>query len=695
MKANISLGIGLLIIVSGLGAIAAPVTTESLLKEMVDLKGLAAYPDPAYSIIQYSSYDHRSTVPGGPEWFANSDGFGKEPVPNFEAVLREPDKDRVGEYLICDVQGPGALVRHWTARISGTIRMYLDGSETPIYDGPADQYFRYPYDAFLEGSGLTHDDLMSTFYQQESAYCPIPFANGCRVVWEGNLNEIHFYHLAVRRYAPGTRVVSFQKNDLKRYETTLREVNMALTEMEHSPEAFLDDPGMKEFDFGLDTGERKTILSETGSGYLYQLGISLEPNSSWDWRQVLLVLRFDDHPTPQVRVPLGDFFGCAPGMTPYTSLPFKVMPRGGMSCRFVMPYRKKMELSFENLSGEAVDIKGFAVLQPESWDDDEFMHFYARWRIDHGITGDPNPAMDLPFLLAQGKGLYVGTASYILNPNNVPSMGGNWWGEGDEKVFIDDTPQPVLFGTGSEDYYNYAWSANHIFTFPYCGQPLVDGPANRGFTVNNRWHILDPLPFEEKIAFYMELFPHERTENMGYARMAYFYGKPGIMDDYMPVTRADVVKQEITAPFIPAARGSSTGCIFFEPEATLATEGAALQPENGQLWSQDSHQRWTPKAIGDELHFTLKIPEAGPYEPSVVLALDNRSGKVSAQIEGTECRMDAHDLYRRYRMMSRRMGMPRVELEKGNVTLILRYEGPGEKEEANTIGIDFFALRKR
>ena len=52
------------------------VTTGSLYEEMIDMVWLTKYPEPAYRTIQYSSYDRRSVLPGGPGWFANSDGFG-------------------------------------------------------------------------------------------------------------------------------------------------------------------------------------------------------------------------------------------------------------------------------------------------------------------------------------------------------------------------------------------------------------------------------------------------------------------------------------------------------------------------------------------------------------------------------------------------------------------------------------------
>jgi hypothetical protein len=137
------------------------------------------------------------------------------------------------------------------------------------------------------------------------------------------------------------------------------------------------------------------------------------------------------------------------------------------------------------------------------------MHFRARWRVDHDLIASGKDVQDLPFLLARGRGVYVGTTSILLNPAPVPTPWGGWWGEGDEKVFVDGDTVPSTFGTGSEDYYNYSWSAPDIFFFPYCGQPRNDGPGNRGFVTNFRWHVVDAIPFRDSIGFSMELSSHE------------------------------------------------------------------------------------------------------------------------------------------------------------------------------------------
>ena len=125
------------------------ITTEDLFKEMIDMSGLTYFPDPPYRTVQFSSFDHRSTLPGGPDWFANSDGFGGEPIPNFEEVIQEPGEDGIGEYLIADVHGPGAIVRLWTARINGQIKLFSDDQVDPVYDGPAQDFFQKTFDRRL------------------------------------------------------------------------------------------------------------------------------------------------------------------------------------------------------------------------------------------------------------------------------------------------------------------------------------------------------------------------------------------------------------------------------------------------------------------------------------------------------------------------------------------------------------------
>ncbi len=79
----------------------------------------------------------------------------------------------------------------------------------------------------------------------------------------------------------------------------------------------------------------------------------------------------------------------------------------------------------------------------------------------------------------------------------------NWWGEGDEKIYIDNENFPSTFGTGTEDYYGYAYCWYEPFTHAYHNQVRVDGPANFGHSCVSRFHFLDALTFDKSIKFDM------------------------------------------------------------------------------------------------------------------------------------------------------------------------------------------------
>ncbi|UCG86553.1 MAG: DUF2961 domain-containing protein [Gemmatimonadota bacterium] len=673
------------------------VTTGSLYEEMIDLAGLAEFPDPAYKTIQLSSYDRRSSVPGGPEWFANSDGFGGEPLPGFEAVLSEPGADSIGQYLMADVEGPGAMVRLWTAAIDGSVQLWLDGESEPVYDGPANDFFQRLLDAYPQADSLNRENLERTIYQRDAVYAPIPFARRLRLVWTGNLHHIHFYQLEVRKYAPGTRVVTFQPEDLVTYGETIDRVTAALAD----PDATLPPSAQSEphaIAVELAPGESVDALVLEGPAALQQLELKLEADQvERALRQTVLHIHFDDYPRGQVQSPLGDFFGAAPGINPYQSLPFSVLPDGTMISRFVMPFQQSLKVRLENMGDQTVTVTGSARSAPYEWDPDRSMHFRARWRADHDMIADPNAVQDLPFLVARGQGVYVGTTSILLNPNPVPTPAGSWWGEGDEKVFVDEDAQPSLFGTGSEDYYNYSWSSPDIFTFPYCGQPRNDGPGNRGFVTNYRWHVLDPLPFERSIGFYMELYSHERTPGLSYARIGYHYGRPGLTDDHATIMPLDVRELRLPDGWVPAARGGARNSVFHQAEEL--TGGVWMPLASDPLYAGGRLLVWPPGRVGDVLRLNVPVAASGEYRIHFVARLDQNGGTAEVWWDGEAAELtdgtSSVDLYRPHRTLLRNYTLRQRQISAGTHVLELVYTGAPAEIERPEIGIDFVWVQER
>jgi hypothetical protein len=664
---------------------------------MADMANLASFPEPAFRTVQFSSYDRRSRLPGGPDWFANSDGFGSEPIPNFEQVLRAPDANGIGEYLIADVKGPGAIVRLWTAAISGDLRAYIDGSHSALYQGSADAFFRRPYDHFAQINDINVNRFRETVYQRDASYAPIPFAKSLRVIWTGNVKQIHFYQLQVRRYEEGARVVSFRPDDIHTYREMIDRVTQALSDPDANLAARSESPS-RPLDVNLAPSEKKTLMRLDGPQAIERLTLQLAAKDlDKALRQTVLQITFDDYPWGQVQSPVGDFFGAAPGINPYQSLPFTVRPDGTMICRFVMPFERSCRIDLFNGGDQPVSAKGSVLPMPFAWSE-RAMHFRARWRAEHDLIASNREVQDLAFLLAHGKGMYVGTGAYLMNPSPVPTPYGNWWGEGDEKVFVDDDRVPSIFGTGSEDYFNYSWSSPDIFTYPYCGQPRNDGPGNRGFVTNYRWHILDPIPFRDNIRFYMELFSHERTPGLSYARIGYHYARPGVTDDHQAIMPGALRLPLLPADWQPAARMGAANSVFYAAEEAV-TDSGATRIDKGRLWAGGQLLVWTPQKSGDRKSLTIPVDSPGKKQIHVALAMTPQSGKVAFLLDGKPLQLadetDAIDLHCSHRTLLRSIALIPVELTAGDHALVLELRDSTEHAAGSEVGIDFIWLQRK
>ncbi|MFZ2052951.1 MAG: glycoside hydrolase family 172 protein [Candidatus Aminicenantales bacterium] len=671
------------------------ITTESLFREMIDLESLSRFPNPAYRTVQFSSFDRRSRLPGGPGWFANSDGFGGEPVPNFEKTLKKPGPDGVGEYEVADLKGPGAVVRLWSAAISGKVRLYIDDLNRPIYDGEAAPFFRRTYGCFTGSETLNPDLLERTIYQRDAAYAPLPFRKSLRIVWVGNLEEIHFYQVGVRLYEPGTKVVSFNPQDLVASSRAINDVLAVLAD----PDGMLGSANDSPFTFrtSLPPFEKRELFAIDGPQAVDRFVLKLESKDmDRALRQAILHIICDDVPWGQVQSPVGDFFGAAPGLNAFVSLPFSVQSDGTMVCRFPMPFQKSMKIMLENAGDQPINAAGSVRLRPYRWDEQRSMHFRARWRVDHGLIASNRDVQDLPFLLARGQGLYVGTASYIMNPSPVPTPYGSWWGEGDEKVFVDEDRFPSTFGTGSEDYYNYSWSSPDIFVYPYCGQPRNDGPGNRGFVTNFRWHILDPFPFRQAISFFMELYSHERTPGLSYARIAYHYARPGAFDDHLPIGPEDVRALELPA-WEPAARMGARDFEFFNAEKAVVDPGRT-NLRGSRIFAGGTALIWYPERPGVSKDFKITVGEAGKKRIQCVFVHADQMGTVSALLDGRSVPWAdgaaTTNLKTPGRTLLRMISLEPFELAAGEHVLTLKFEGAEADIQVPEVGLDFIGIQK-
>jgi hypothetical protein len=239
-------------------------------------------------------------------------------------------------------------------------------------------------------------------------------------------------------------------------------------------------------------------------------------------RELVLNITWDDESKPAVQVPLGDFFGTAPGVNHYRSWPMG-MTEDGFYSYWYMPFESAAHVELLNEGKEELQLKIKVRHAALSRDISEYGRFNVSWH--YGLKGDPARPVDWFFLDAKGPGRFCGVALHVWNP-----LGG-WWGEGDEKFYVDGEKFPSIFGTGTEDYFGYGWCSHEIFERPFHNQTLSVSmnpcayptrEQSGGWTSNNRWQISDNVPFQESFLGSIEkYFSDERPTR--FAATVYWY----------------------------------------------------------------------------------------------------------------------------------------------------------------------------
>jgi len=107
-------------------------------------------------------------------------------------------------------------------------------------------------------------------------------------------------------------------------------------------------------------------------------------------------------------------------------------------------------------------VKLAASTSPWKWDD-RSMHFHANWHCQYPLN--TRPMLDWNYNEIQGQGVYVGDTLTVFNPV------AGWHGEGDERIYIDDESFPSHLGTGTDDYYGFAWGSGGAHLFVLAAKP--------------------------------------------------------------------------------------------------------------------------------------------------------------------------------------------------------------------------------
>ncbi|SFS85394.1 Protein of unknown function [Zhouia amylolytica] len=532
------------------------VTLKSLLKEMTSRESITRFPEYKFFTRHVSSYDRSSTSPLKKNWFHNWD------MNQWEGV--EETKNGK-EYVLMNVEAPGAITHFWMTgagknRGQGILRIYIDGNKEPVISQTIRSFIgenkEVGYPLSCSVSPLTVPDERG-----HNLYIPIPYARSCKVTYQsesiidGNpwetKSEILYYNIDYREYDPETKIKSFTKKSIKLNRELIQATNQMLLEGGFRQENKVNE--LDKFKVTLVPGQELIVSNKNIGSAIHEINMRvLENNPTQSLRSLIIKCTFDNKQT--IWVPIGDFFGAGYRIDGHETRYNKVNSNGTLTSKWLMPFNRSCKIALENVGEKTLEVEGSVHYSPYAWDE-QSMYFHASWHQYTNLeTGAPKNMLggdgirDLNFVTLKGKGVYVGDVLTLFNANLPPGKekwtkeDGTftycWWGEGDEKIYIDGEVFPSHFGTGTEDYYNYAWCKPEKFSHPFIAQPSGEGNLTPGYTVNMRVRALDILPFNESLKFDMELW-HWNKAIMNYAPTTFYYMRPGgksnIEPDYIGV----------------------------------------------------------------------------------------------------------------------------------------------------------------
>ena len=659
---------GALVLCAG-AAEAAEVTFESLLGEMTDLDTLADFPDPAFTCKQFSSYDRasqdRNVLTDG-DWFANGDR-GKH--------LRAEKRNGADEWVLMDAEGPGAVVRFWSANANdaGVVRVYLDGAADPVIEMPLQDMLNGQDAPFLGGIAGVRSRGWNSHY-------PIPYAKHCKITTD---KPDFYYQINYRTYEEGAQVETYTAEMAEKYKKLIAKTAERLV---HCSEPDLPKKVNETGRDGVIVPGQAFDLKIEGAGAIYRIaGKAKAGNLETALRGCLLEIFFDGRKGASVMAPLGDFFGTAPGANAYESLCSGVLGDGTLYSHWVMPYQKSAELRITNYTKDPVSV-GFAVTTAAREWGERTMYFNAKWRAEFGIP--TRPRQDWTYLSCGGKGRFVGDMLHVKNDVK------HWWGEGDEKIYVDGETFPSHFGTGTEDYYGYAWCFNVPFTHAYHNQPRCDGPGNYGHTCVSRYHILDNIPFTKSFRFDMEVW-HWADCEVDMAATSYWYAMPQGVDFFSrPRPETLIIVEPKPLPLPKQVKGALEG----EKLRVISHSGGGFsnqdQGDSDWDWSSGVQLWWRDGKPGDTLSIAFPAAEAGSYEVLGRFTKAADYGIMQLYINGKKAG-DPIDFFNKGVVATPEMSLGVHALKAGENELKVEIVGANDKSspKAHMFGLDYVMLK--
>ncbi|MGQ9591556.1 MAG: glycoside hydrolase family 172 protein [Planctomycetota bacterium] len=244
-------------------------------------------------------------------------------------------------------------------------------------------------------------------------------------------------------------------------------------------------------------GKTLTLAELEGPGRIVHIWFTIAAEDPQYPRTMTLRIYWDGDEDPAVESPIGDFFAVGHGVdVPVNSLPVQVSSDGrARNCYWPMPFRKSARIVVSN---DSPDKRVGCIYWTIDWQKlpslpEDTMYFHAQYRQEFPCRSGE----DYLILDAEGEGVYAGTVLSVQADED------SWFGEGDDRFYVDGEEEPSLRGTGTEDYFSDAWGFRQ-FDHPFYGVSLWEGYDADDRGTAYRWHVPDPVRFQKSLRVTIE-----------------------------------------------------------------------------------------------------------------------------------------------------------------------------------------------
>jgi hypothetical protein len=414
-----------------------------------------------------------------------------------------------GGQVLARVEGAGVMYRVWSAQPTGTLAIYVDGAEAPAVE--------CDFLAYTQGACGSSPDWAVGQYAN---YNPIPFRGSLIVTARNFRLDGAYYQVSYLRFAPDLEVTGLSAGSAA--DATALEAAHKFWESSGRQPA--RDPGGEAASVA-DTltlapgGEAELAVS--GAGIITELALAdaADPLAVLD--DVRLTISWDGAAEAAVDSPVDALLGnrfdarrasrttAGSGVAGYETL-IASAGADGYSLRWPMPFSRGARLVLKNTGTAGHSIKAAISYRKLAGLPDNAMRLHALYReqdwLDdllrkdriYGLNYVVDQSTNYVLLDRKGRGYYVGCFLYVA------SLGSDWWGEGDEMIWVDGNSEPAIAGTGTEDDFNWSYGLKENRSavsgaLRVTRRKKEDGQEKVGYNALYRYRPGDFVPFTSGI----------------------------------------------------------------------------------------------------------------------------------------------------------------------------------------------------